>query len=194
VKRSSKRITPFIRGLSNSSNGNIFKLKLGNQGTYWNASQQLVYREPRVYVSDTLSAAAADLYNPTYAEIVDEGTTGAGSNSVTYTTVAGTTSSRVIITMEISGSEAINRLSDGSSSSVIATTDTSVDSNSSADNAAGAYFFDELGLFTKASGDSTVVNVAHTDELMLSHLIFSPIEHTANRNLTLIYSITITAV
>ena len=52
------------------------------------------------------------------------------------------------------------------------------------------FFFDELGLFTKETGGlSTDLDPA--GELMLSHLIFSPIEHTGNRELVIVYTLTI---
>lgn len=170
------------RGLSNTAHYQIYKMKLGNQGTYVDSSLQIVFRPPNV------TGTSADLYNPTYVEVVDDSDASVGSgNSVTFTNVAGTTSTRVIVTTVISANEAVNRATDQA--------DTTTSSNGGLDGVSstaseGQYFFDELGLFTQGTGSPDLLN--ETDELMLSHLIFSPIEHTGNRELTIVYTITIT--
>lgn len=174
--------TAIARGLSNAPNYQIFKLKLGNQGTYVDSSQQIVFRPPNTV------GTTADLYNPTYVEVVDDSDVGVGvGNSVTFTNIPMSTSTRVIVTCVISANEAVNRPTDE------ADTETSdgggldgVDSTPTE----GEYFFDELGLFTAGLGTPDLLN--ETDELMLSHLVFSPIEHTGNRELTIVYTLTIT--
>lgn len=178
--------TAIARGLSHSANWSIFKLKLGNQGTYIDSSQQIVFRPPNT-TGDT-----ADLYNQTYVEVVDDDDveiSGFAGNSVTFTNIPATTNTRVIITAVISANEAINRPTDEADSAtptdpniienpdVVAT----LDPNSQ-------FFFDELGLYTKETSGTLLDGVG---ELMLSHLIFSPIEHTGSRELTIIYSLTI---
>lgn len=173
--------TAIARGLSNAANNQIWKIKLGNKGTYVDSSQQIVFQPPNT------TGVSADLYNPTYYEIVDDADAGVGiGNSVTFTNVALSTTTRVIITCVVSANEAINRPTDQSD------TDTAdgggldgVDTTPTE----GTYFFDELGLFTKGIGTPDLLN--ETDELMLSHLIFSPIEHTGNRELTIVYTLTI---
>ena len=170
------------RGLSNSNNSQIFKLKLGNQGTYVNSSQQIVFRPPNT------TSASADLYNPTYVEIVDdsEATVGVG-NSVTYTNIPSSTSTRVIVTCVVSSNEAVNRPTDGA--------DEDTESGGGLDGvdgvpSEGLYFFDELGLFVEGTGAPSLLK--ENGELMLSHLIFSPIEHTGNREIIISYTLTIT--
>jgi hypothetical protein len=162
--------TAIARGLSNATNYEIFKMKLGNQGTYIDSSQQIVFRPPNT------TGATANLYNPTYVEIVDDSNVGVDAgNSVTFTNVPASTSTRVIVTCIISANQAVNNPTDDS--------ETPLDPE-------GDYFFDELGLFTAGLGTPSILN--ETDELMLSHLIFSPIEHTGNRELTIVYTLTIT--
>lgn len=175
--------TAIARGLSNANNSQIYKLKLGNQGTYVDSSQQIVFRPPNT------TGTTADLYNPTYVEVVDDSDSGVGvGNSVTFTNVPSpSTSTRVIVTCVISANEAINRATDEADS------DTDDDGGLDGVDAVpteGEFFFDELGLFTAGTGSPDLLN--ETDELMLSHLIFSPIEHTGNRELTIIYTLTIT--
>ena len=176
------------RGLSNADNAQIFKMKLGNQGTYIDSSQQIVFRPPNV----TGLAGTGNLYNPTYVEVIDDSDAEVGvGNSVTYTTIPASTSTRVIATCIISANEAVNRPTDESDAE---TGDgggldgIGIDGNIPTE---GQFFFDELGLFTSGLENSVLV-LNETDELMLSHLIFSPIEHTGNRELTIVYTLTIT--
>jgi hypothetical protein len=166
------------RGLANSPNYQIFKMKLGNGGTFINAEQKIVFRPANVTAPD------ADLYNATYVEVVDDGSVGVPvGNSVTYTEVPATNNTRVIVTAIISPNEAVNRaLDDATGTDPIPLPDVGeLDPE-------GQFFFDELGLFTKqTSGQDD--DLDPDGELMLSHLIFSPIEHTGNRELTIVYSL-----
>lgn len=174
------------RGLSNGANHQIFKMKLGNQGTYIDSSQQIVFRPPNT------QGLTADLYNPTYVEVVDDSDAAVGvGNSVTFTTLpAPSTSTRVIVTCVISANEAVNRPTDEDDlTSNDGLQGDGENSTALEANAEGEFFFDELGLFTQGI-DSNLLN--QSEELMLSHLIFSPIEHTGNRELTIVYTITVT--
>lgn len=166
--------TAIARGLSNSPNHQIFKMKLGNRGTTINSSQQIVFNPP------ITTGDAADLYNPTYVEVIDDADSGVGvGNSVTFTNIPASSNARVICTCVISANEAYDNPSDTNDQGEIA-----------GGPAISPYFFDELGLFTKqTSGLST--DLDPTGELMLSHLIFSPIEHTGNRELVIVYTLTI---
>jgi hypothetical protein len=172
--------TAIARGLSNAANAQIYKLKLGNQGTYIDSSQQIIFK-PTTTTGDT-----AELYNPTYAEIVDDANVSVGvGNSVQYTNVAASTNTRVIITAVISSNEAINSVVDTGPAGTAPGQITGTGNTS-------AFFFDELGLFTRqTSGDTAADLLDGAGELMLSHLIFSPIEHTGNRELTIVYTLTI---
>lgn len=166
--------TAIARGLSNAANYQIFKMKLGNRGTYIDGTQQIVFNPP-ITTGDT-----ADLYNPTYVEIVDDANSAVGvGNSVTFTNIPASTNTRVIATCIVSANEAFDNASDTNNSGQI-----------EGGNGVSPFFFDELGLFTKeTSGASTDLDPA--GELMLSHLIFSPIEHTGNRELVIVYTLTI---
>lgn len=162
--------TAIARGLSNTPNHQVFKIKLGNGGTVVNATQQIEFKPP------TTSGDDADLYNATYVEVVDENDSGVGAgNSVVFTNIPSSTNTRVIVTCVVSSNEAINNPTDGGS-------------GGSELDPEGQFFFDELGLFTRQT-DSNLLSGA--GELMLSHLIFSPIEHTGNRELTIVYTLTI---
>lgn len=180
--------TAIARGLSNTANYQIYKLKLGNQGTYIDSTQQIVFRPPNV------SGDTADLYNPTYVEIVDDNEQSVGSgNSVTFTNIPASTNTRVIITTVVSANEAVNRPTDEADSAAnmppgyVDNVDDGVSPVATLDPNS-QFFFDELGLFTKETSGSMLDGVG---EMMLSHLIFSPIEHTGSRELTIVYSLTI---
>ena len=176
--------TAIARGLSNTVNHQIYKLKLGNQGTYIDSSPQIVFRPPNV------SGDTADLYNPTYVEVVDDDNASVGAgNSVTFTNIPASTNTRVIITAVISANEAINRPTDEADSATPTDPNVVESPNVTATlDPNGQFFFDELGLFTK---ETSGVMLDGAGELMLSHLIFSPIEHTGSRELTIVYTLTI---
>jgi hypothetical protein len=174
---SANMATAIARGLANSDgNHQIWKIKLGNGGTYVNAGGDLVFN-PTNTVSTEVDLAA-DLYNPTYYEIVDDvdPLVNAG-NSVSWTNIPASTSTRVIVTAVISSNEAVGNPTDTGGPDY---------------NTESTYFFDELGLFTQGTGTINPNTGDQTDELMLTHLIFSPIEHTGNRELTIVYTLTIT--
>jgi len=167
------------RGLSNATNHQIFKIKFGNQGTFVNPDQQIIFKPP------ITTGLSADLYNPTYVEVVDDSNSNVGvGNSVTFTSIPNSTSTRVIVTCELSANEANNRVTDTSDSTTTDGLDGVADTPTE-----GQFFFDELGLFTAGVGNNQINDV---DELMLTHLIFSPIEKTSSRSLTMIYTLTVT--
>lgn len=168
------------RGLSNASNYQVFKMKLGNRGTYIDSgTQNIVFNPPNVS-NPIVDYATADLYNATYVEIVDDANSSVGvGNSVTFTEVPSTTNTRVIVTCVVSANEGFDNPADTNNSGQI-----------NGGDSVSPFFFDELGLFTKeTSGLSTDMDPA--GELMLSHIIFSPIEHTGNRELAIVYTLTV---
>lgn len=146
------------RGLANESNSQIFKIALGNGGTYIDSTDNIVYNSPQTLGVD------ADLYNRTYEEIIDDANVGVGiGNSVISQAVpAPGISSLVVCTIQLSANEPAGQ----------ATTDgQTTDPNS-------AFTFDELGLKT-------------VDGLLLSHIVFNPIEKNAQRELIISYTLTI---
>ena len=106
---------------------------------------------------------------------------------MTFTNSPLSTSTRVIVTCVVSANEAVNRPTDQADTT---TADGGGLDGVDSTPTEGDFFFDELGLFTEGLGTPDLLN--ETDELMLSHLIFSPIEHTGNRELTIVYTLTIT--
>lgn len=108
---------------------------------------------------------SADLYNATYEEIVDDAETSVPlENSVTYQqSPAPDETAIVIVTATIAAGEPVGQdLTDSPGNP----------------NPEAQFAFDELGLFTY-------------DDLMLTHIVFSPILKTANRELVITYTLTI---
>lgn len=163
------------RGLANEDSGlgthQIYALALGNGGSFINSSNVITYLAPNV------TGTAARLYHQTYFDVVDEQQSGTQSgNSVTNQPGGTDTTSIVIVTMTISGSEPTGQT----------TSDTAA---LPAFN--GEFSFDELGLFTYGTNGTFSYTTVPTDSLMLTHLIFSPILKTSNRELIITYTLTI---
>lgn len=116
------------------------------------------------YLAPNVVGASATLYNATYEEVVDDNAAGTPSdNQVTVAPVPASTNHLVIVTATIAaGQPAGQDISDSAPST----------------NPEAQYAFDELGLFTE-------------DNYMLSHIIFSPILKTANRELVITYTLTV---
>lgn len=117
------------------------------------------------YQPPNVTGSTATLHNATYSEIIDEGTAGTPvENSVTYqVSPAPDLTTVVVCTATIAAGEPAGQ----------DLSDTPPNPNPEAE-----YAFDELGLFT-------------SDDLMLSHIIFSPILKTASRELVITYTLTI---
>ena len=146
------------RGLANESNQQIFRIALGNGGTYIDSTQSIVYNSPNII------GQSADLYNVTYTEVVDDGNSsvGLGNSVISQAAPSPDISSLVICTIQLSANEPAGQAStDG-----VTTTPNS------------AFTFDELGLKT-------------VDGLLLSHIVFNPIEKNAQRELIISYTLTV---
>ena len=144
------------RSLARSDNGAIYKMCYGNGGTFFNSSNQIVYKSP--------NTNGVDLYNETYFVLVDEqDTLTPVTNSVTASaSPVPAITSIVTIVAELGASEPAGQ---------------AVADNLTT-NPEALFVFDEIGLKT-------------SDNLLLSHLIFSPIEKTANRAFIITYTLTI---
>jgi hypothetical protein len=168
------------RGLANSSgnsNGThqIYALALGNGGSSVDALNQITYLPPNVHDDN------AALYNQTYFEIVDESRSNTpAANSVTYQNTNDGTSV-VIVTMTIAAGEPFGQN----------LTDTPADPNFNS-----TFSFDELALYSNGTTqDFTDPALEYSDvpngALLLTHIVFSPILKTANRELVITYTLTI---
>jgi hypothetical protein len=162
------------RGLSNTDfspvgTHQIYALALGNGGSDVNGLNQITYLPPNV------SNGSADrLYNQTYFEVVDEQQSGV-TNSVTYLpNIDGT--SVVIVSMTVAAGEPSGQ----------DISDSPPDPNFNSE-----FAFDELGLFSYGTNGTFVNDNVPVDSLLLTHIIFSPILKTANRELQITYTLTV---
>lgn len=117
-----------------------------------------------VYNSPNIVGISADLYNTTYTEVVDDGNSGVGIGNSVISQAAPSPdiSSLVICTIQLSANEPAGQAAtDGVTT-----------------NPDSLYTFDELGLKT-------------VDGLLLSHIVFNPIEKNAQRELIISYTLTV---
>lgn len=168
--------TMIARGLSNTDAASvgthqIYGIALGNGGSSVDSMNQITYLPPNVVGTN------ARLYNQTYFEVVDEQQAGTpAANSVTYQQSTTDTTSIVIITATIAAGEPSGQ----------DLTDTPPDPNFNSQ-----FSFDELGLFSYGSNGAFSYTSVPSDALLLTHIIFSPILKTANRELVITYTLTI---
>ena len=151
----------------NATAFNITSLELGNGGTIIDGSGNVFYRTPNVGTTDST------LYAQTYSKDITTATAQNKIDSITYTSKVW---SDVVVTATLDYLEP----ADGAPSVTNGKTFDEDQSDIDNDNGAGFYVFDEMALKT-ASGK------------FLTHLIFHPIEKSANRKLEIIYTIRITA-
>lgn len=149
------------RALSGESNSTIYKLALGNGGTYIDATGATSFRRPNDGVSPDLTGWQSRLYNETYNEVVDEGSNQLGRGEGTSpggdglgiagvrSAVLPTGESQVIVTCVINSQEPNAQLAN----SLISSTN-------------GTYTFDELGLFT--TGLPPVATQGYQDVVLIN--------------------------
>lgn len=116
------------------------------------------------YQAPNVTGSGADLYNSTYSEIIDEAQVSTPvENSVTYQESPTDDTTIVICTATIASGEPAGQ---------------DVSDSPPNPNPEAQFAFDELGLFTN-------------DNKLLTHIIFSPILKTQNRELVITYTLTI---
>lgn len=118
------------------------------------------------YLPPNTRGVTAGLYNKTYEEIVDAKVVNVGARNtvVSAASPAPAITSIATVTLNLTADEPAGQ----------ATSDNGTRDPDS------EFTFDELGLFTNDS-----------PPLMVSHLIFSPVEKTANRSIVITYTLTV---
>jgi len=148
----------------------VNRIELGNGGASVASGGAITYETPITTPSN------ASLYNATYSEIVDEAQGSDGSigfpsgggpsetpNTNSVVSASGSgVQTTVTVVVELSAAQPASQSTDDQAAS-------------SEDD----FAFDELGLKS-------------TDDLLLSHIVFSPILKSANRTITITYTLTIT--
>ena len=165
------------RGLAGEPNNNIFRIGLGNGGTYNESITDTTRFNP-----PNTTGTQAKLYNETYFELVSAGnsTTSAASTTDITSTV------QIEIILDPSEPGVDQWLTDASG----AGSATNPVNPQLPGSTAYVYEFDELALFAQnplwSSGSTT-----ENEFLLLTHVIFHPIAKTQNRKQILNYSLTI---
>lgn len=161
------------KGMANNG-GTVYEMHFGNGGTVINDLGVITYNAPRV------TSSSAELYNPTYFKVVeadDPSNTDPAKNYITSQHLTGLNYTDIIV----------NAVLDYTEPSI---TDTPFNlaavSQDALDNATdfnGAFVFDEIGL--KNKGDTL------NSGLLLSHIIFHPVQKSANRLFRVRYTLRI---
>ena len=162
------------RGLANQNKSHIWKVAVGNGGSYVDTTGALHFNIPNTIGTN------AELYNETYSENAD-----AVGNSVTAmaSTTDVTSLVEVIFTIAPDEPGSGQLLSDGQLLSNIQEPDDAHLAGNINNSSGYAFEFDELGLFA----ESDDINQPY----LLTHIVFHPIAKTQNRNLRLRYTLTI---
>jgi len=149
------------RALSGNPDGHIYEMHFGNGGSTVSGTGSITYLPPNTESSDS------DLYNTTYFKIIDESSplnVDPSRNSVTMKHVQGLKFSDIIIKATLEFGEPAGQQ---------AFDDTT--------NLDGEFVFDEIGLKT--------FDVTSNNGLLISHVIFSPIQKSLNRQIQVLYTI-----
>lgn len=141
-------------------NAYINYIAFGNGGSSVDSTGKVLYKTPRV--SEAYDASAS-LYNKTYDKDIDPGDE---DNRIEVITGPSYTDIKMTVTLAYN---------EPSGQSVF---------DDSTDNE-GEYIFDELGVFTNPTDGSSNFNQA----IMLTHVIFHPVQKSQNRVIEIIYTI-----
>ena len=142
----------------------IYEMHFGNGGTTVSGAGVVTYKSPNVNVTTD------DLYNKTYFKVIDANDTvnnlDPTNNFMAVTHVAGTTYTDVVTTCTLDYAEP-----------------TGQDVLDNSTDMEGTYIFDELGLKSKAATLGA--------GLLLTHVIFHPVQKSANRLIQIVYTLRI---
>lgn len=145
--------------LADRPNGNIQQMLFGNGASSVSATGVITYLPPNV------TGLAATLYNQTYAKFVDDQSpldTDVADNFLAVNHTNNTTYSDVVVTCLLNYSEPSGQQA----------FDNAVQTN-------GTYIFDEIGLAT--------YNTSTGVGMLLSHVIFHPVQKALDRKIQIVY-------
>lgn len=148
------------KSLANKSDGPIFSMFFGNGGATVNGLGIITYLPPNI------TGVTANLYNPTYHEIVDEFRLAPTDNNMVVTHTQNALFSDIIITTVLGFGEPAGQ------SSFDDATDTEQE-----------FIFDEIGLKTFNSDPNA--------GSLLTHVIFNPVQKSLNRSIEVKYTLRI---
>jgi len=149
--------------LSDNTNGFIYQMAFGNGGSAVDATGVITYLPPNTVGTN------ASLYNETYAKVVDQNSAAnqdSGNNHMRVVHTAGQVYTDIVVTCLLDYGEP-----DGQQAF-----DNSTNFN-------GEYVFDELGL--------QCWNGSSSDLLLITHVIFHPVQKSLNRQIQIDYTLRI---
>lgn len=157
--------------LQGNNNSYVYEMHFGNGGLIIDETGNITYND----VTDNLSTGLeAGLYNPTYFKVVDKVDTANNSdvinNNVVINHTTGLNYTDLVVTCTIEENEP-NADSDDS------LVDNPGDYN-------GDYIFNELGLKSRGSNGKN-------SGYLLSHIVFDPVQKSANRVIQIVYTLRI---
>ena len=116
-----------------------------------------------VYKDPRVSAITDTLYNPTFSKVVDNNPQNDSNNNTTVVHESGTTYSDVVVTCTLDYGEPAEQ-----------------DPLDNTSNQEAEFVFDEIGLMSQQGR-------------LLTHLIFHPVQKSANRKFQIVYTVRISA-
>lgn len=149
--------------LANKTIGQIYVMAFGNGGSSVDPTGVITYLPPNTVGQN------ADLYNPTYAKVVDNNSaanTDPSRNNMTILHTTGRVYTDILVSCLLDYGEPAGQQAFDNST-----------------NFNGEYVFDELGLKTW--------NGSPTDLRLITHVIFHPVQKSLNRQIQIDYTIRI---
>jgi hypothetical protein len=149
--------------LANKNIGQIYLMAFGNGGSSVDPTGVITYLPPNT------TGQNADLYNPTYAKVVDDNSaanTDPSRNNLTVLHTTGTVYTDILVSCLLDYGEPAGQQAFDNST-----------------NFNGEYVFDELGLKTW--------NGSPTDLRLITHVIFHPVQKSLNRQIQIDYTVRI---
>ena len=151
------------QSLSDRNLGYIYQMAFGNGGSSVDPTGVITYLPPNT------TGQNADLYNQTYAKVVDDNSaadTDPANNKMTVLHTAGNVYTDILVTCLLDYGEPAGQQAFDNST-----------------NFNGEYVFDELGLKTW--------NGSSTDLRLITHVIFHPVQKSLNRQIQIDYTLRI---
>lgn len=148
------------KSLANKPDGPIYTMHFGNGGSAVNGLGIVTFLPPNVV------GAAANLYSPTYFEVIDQNRLAPSENSMTVTHTQNALFSDIIMRLTLGFGEPAGQ--------------------SSFDDATDMeqqFIFDEIGIKTFNSDPNA--------GLLLTHVIFHPVQKSLNRSIDIVYTLRI---
>lgn len=147
--------------LAGNDEGLLFEMEFGNGGSAVSGTGAITY-----FPTNTTDPSAT-LYNPTYSKIISRNTPtpSTGNSFIEVKHLLGTTYTDIIVTCTLEYNEPSGQAA-----------------FDDAETTEGTYVFDELGLKSYVASD---------EGMLLTHVIFNPIQKALNRLIEVVYTLRI---